>query len=164
MLPSFVYDEKSYDPHNILKGLFRGFFLVRVFRHIFTGPRTALKVTDGPISGKPWNAQILGMLSVTKYSIAYAAVQARQLLNSQEEWSVEDAHFNAEHFFYTILAIFDDAAHSTWYEETIDWWNRRVFGNSYTGSDRLTHDDDSDDEESDLSLLKAQHAARQAVQ
>lgn len=164
MLPSFVYDEKSYDPHNILKGLFRGFFLVRVFRHIFTGPRTALKVTDGPIAGKPWNAQILGMLSVTKYSIAYAAVQARQLLNSQEEWSVEDAHFNAEHFFYTILAIFDDAAHSTWYEETIDWWNRRVFGNSYTGSDRLTHDDDSDDEESDLSLLKAQHAARQAVQ
>lgn len=68
MLPSFVYDEKSYDPHNILKGLFRGFFLVRVFRHIFTGPRTALKVTDGPIAGKPWNAQILGMLSVTKYS------------------------------------------------------------------------------------------------
>lgn len=114
-------------------------------------------------------------------------IKARQLLNSQEEWSVEDAHFNAEHFFYTILAIFDDAAHSTWYEETIDWWNRyvvvssisshklihhslnfspstpltrRVFGNSYTGSDRLTHDDDSDDEESDLSLLKAQHAAR----
>ena len=37
--PSFLYDiETAYDEENEDIGLFHGFLLVRVYRHIFTGP------------------------------------------------------------------------------------------------------------------------------
>ncbi|KIL55570.1 hypothetical protein M378DRAFT_28536, partial [Amanita muscaria Koide BX008] len=41
--PSFLYDEDiPYDPHNKDAGLLKGHVLIRAYRHIITGPRTAL--------------------------------------------------------------------------------------------------------------------------
>jgi hypothetical protein len=45
-LPSFLYEsETAYDGENEDIGLFCGFLLVRVYRHIFTGPSSVMNPT-----------------------------------------------------------------------------------------------------------------------
>ena len=44
--PSFLYETDTlYDKDNEDLGLFRGYLLVRVYRHIFTGPSSAMNPT-----------------------------------------------------------------------------------------------------------------------
>ena len=94
--PSFLYPEDGYDPEAIDENLLRGPFLLSVrhdsvsvastadlsfctsqwkcFRHIFTGPRTAMKSTPGKTPGKKCLADLHHMTKVTPGNIAYAAV------------------------------------------------------------------------------------------
>jgi len=88
--PSFLYETGTiYDEKNEEVGLFRGFLLVRVglffidyesrdvafqvFRHIFTGPSTAMNSSTGPHKTK---AKKFKLTEVTGRTIAYASVQA----------------------------------------------------------------------------------------
>jgi hypothetical protein len=90
--PAFLYDQKiKYNPEYEDTGLFRGYVLVRVccsllfnicvltlrkaFRHIFTGPSSAIRGHRD--ATKPSKAQMHGLTAVTGRTIAYAAVQVR---------------------------------------------------------------------------------------
>jgi hypothetical protein len=91
-LPSFLYDQKvQYNESDEVTGLFRGFLLVRVrrysvnhllrlqiclqvYRHIFTGPSTAMNPTHNAPKSK---AKMFNLKVVTGRTIAYACVQAR---------------------------------------------------------------------------------------
>ncbi|KAG1729741.1 hypothetical protein EDD22DRAFT_788805, partial [Suillus occidentalis] len=64
-LPTFLYDESMFDPAKKSQGCLRGYYLKRVFRHIFTGPS----------STKTPKGRIHGMTSPLPRAIAYAAVQ-----------------------------------------------------------------------------------------
>ncbi|KAG2029847.1 hypothetical protein BDR03DRAFT_879757 [Suillus americanus] len=68
MLPGEKYDEDS-----MTDGLFKGYFLVCIMRHIFTGPSTAL----GEDSHATWscNASLHDMTAVQPEHIAYACIQ-----------------------------------------------------------------------------------------
>ena len=71
--PSFLYEnETAYDEENEDIGLFRGFLLVRVFRHIFTGPTSAM---DPKTKAKKSKAKKFRLTKVTRRMIAYASVQ-----------------------------------------------------------------------------------------
>jgi hypothetical protein len=93
-LPSFLYEKGTvYNPDNEVTGLFHGFLLVRVctyfvvtfiisncylqvYRHIFTGPKSALGVQD--LNGRNKNkARLFHLKAVTGRTIAYACVQVR---------------------------------------------------------------------------------------
>jgi hypothetical protein len=52
----------------------------KVFRHIFTGPNSATRLSESSIVPRRTNAKIHGMKKVTPASIAYAAVQVSMLL------------------------------------------------------------------------------------
>jgi hypothetical protein len=74
-LPSFLYENgTAYDRENEDVGLFRGFLLVRVYRHIFTGPSSALNPTAKVNKSK---ARKFKLTEVTGRTIAYASVQVR---------------------------------------------------------------------------------------
>ena len=74
-LPSFLYESgTAYDRENEDIGLFRGFLLVRVYRHIFTGPSSALNPTAKVNKSK---ARKFKLTEVTRRTIAYASVQVR---------------------------------------------------------------------------------------
>ena len=74
-LPSFLYEnETAYDRENEDMGLFRGFLLVRVYRHIFTGPSSAMNPTAKVNKTK---ARKFKLTEVTGRTIAYASVQVR---------------------------------------------------------------------------------------
>jgi len=77
--PSFLYDsETAYDEENEDIGLFRGFLLVRVYRHIFTGPSSAMNPTAKVNKSK---ARKFGLTKVTGRTIAYACVQVCERLS-----------------------------------------------------------------------------------
>ena len=88
-LPSFLYPETDYNPDAIDETLLRSPFLVSVshsincicitnlskcYRHVFTGARTAMKVTKGKTPGKKCIADIYNMTEVMPRTIAYIAV------------------------------------------------------------------------------------------
>ena len=98
--PWFMYNNNEpLDPEEKDKGLCRGYILVwvnifwlaktflpssrwQVFRHIFTGPSSAI---TGTRSGtKPSKSQIRGLTQVTGRTIAYAAVQVSVVFYTQE--------------------------------------------------------------------------------
>lgn len=91
--PVFLYDKKQFDPEQIEKGLFHGYFLVRVcsffclliynisitfqvFYHIFTGPSSTLAGHAASRGTKLPIANEMGMCHVTLYHIVYTALQA----------------------------------------------------------------------------------------
>ena len=74
--PTFLYDElQPYDTLNKIMGLLEGHVVIRVYRHIMTGPRTAcephlITLKDSRCkTGKNYFAKS------DKYTIAYAATQ-----------------------------------------------------------------------------------------
>jgi len=78
--PSFLYDtETAYDEENEDIGLFRGFLLVRVYRHIFTGPSSAMNPTAKVNKSK---ARKFRLTEVTGRTIAYACVQVRDCVST----------------------------------------------------------------------------------
>ncbi|KAG1759612.1 hypothetical protein EDD22DRAFT_752920, partial [Suillus occidentalis] len=73
-LPTFLYDESMFDPIKKSQGCLRGYYLKRVFRHIFTGPSSALNANARRGTKTP-KGRIHGMTSPLPRAIAYAAVQ-----------------------------------------------------------------------------------------
>ncbi|KAG1860517.1 hypothetical protein C8R48DRAFT_576489, partial [Suillus tomentosus] len=74
-LPTFLYDESMFDPAKKSQGCLRGYYLKRVFRHIFTGPSSALNPNARRGTKTP-KGRSHGMTSPLPRAIAYAAVQA----------------------------------------------------------------------------------------
>jgi hypothetical protein len=78
-LPSFLYDQtEEYDPDRRHIGLLRGDLVVRVFRHIFTGPGTAMTGISN-YSTKGCKAKIHRMTTITPATIAYAATMVMSI-------------------------------------------------------------------------------------
>lgn len=78
--PTFLYESETvYDEQNEDIGLFRGFLLVRVFRHIFTGPTSAM---DPKTRANKSKAKKFKLIKVTGRMIAYAAIQVSFLIHS----------------------------------------------------------------------------------
>ena len=69
--PVFCYDESKYDPSNPNKGLLKGYVLLCVYRHIFTGPRTAL---GGKPTGRRAHGALNNLTKPTPKTIGYAAI------------------------------------------------------------------------------------------
>ncbi|KAI0070474.1 hypothetical protein K474DRAFT_1776783 [Panus rudis PR-1116 ss-1] len=135
----FLYpDGRQYEEHNELPGLFRGHLLLRVMKHIYTGPSTWNK-GPGHQTCKLSNAQRMDMGErVTARAIAYAAVQARVAICSASEWSTEDMDFSHEEFYWAVVETIEDESEANEHqdravqtqpspESTIDYFNRKLF-------------------------------------
>ncbi|THH09854.1 hypothetical protein EW146_g8559 [Bondarzewia mesenterica] len=116
--------EDTYDPEEPWKGLFRSQLLISAFKHVFTSPSSVEKEVKATRSG---NARIHGMICVTLASIAYIATQVRSTpflfsslipikqaqvwfaLSSLAVFSRTDTVTDSEHFYNSVLDLFDDA-------------------------------------------------------
>ncbi|KAI0349320.1 hypothetical protein OH77DRAFT_1432160 [Trametes cingulata] len=129
--PSFLYDQEAASEDDYLAGLLRGPYLKMCLKSLLTGP-SSVKLTFGrkdKTPGKPPIAMKYKLTSVSPRAIAYTAVLVRCELSSQLEFSPTDVGgFNACDFYNNIVELFEDPT-SKWCQETLDWWNTRVFGN-----------------------------------
>ncbi|OBZ73011.1 hypothetical protein A0H81_06633 [Grifola frondosa] len=98
--PTFLYADGQFDLNNMDAGLCMGEYLVRCFRHVYTGKRTAMSAPTWMAKGgrKPIS-ELNGMTTVTPRSIAYIAVLARFILNDQDGWSANDNKFIGADFY-----------------------------------------------------------------
>ncbi|KIL66690.1 hypothetical protein M378DRAFT_74929 [Amanita muscaria Koide BX008] len=74
--PSFLYDETiPYDPHNKDEGLLQGHVLIRAYRHIITGPKTALKPDLIKAKNSRCKSEKIVLTKSDRYTIAYTVSQ-----------------------------------------------------------------------------------------
>ncbi|KAJ6552937.1 hypothetical protein B0H19DRAFT_1263374 [Mycena capillaripes] len=154
-LPSFLWADGSYDPDNWDRGLLRGDLLLRTVRHIWTGPSSAC---TGLKDGIPavCNARLHAKYTVDPEIIACAATQARTML-STKDWKLRDGSFNNEEFYDAIIKLFSGLPDDPWAVETLDWYQRNVFGDADLPSDRA----DAEPTPNAADIILTQRAARQ---
>ncbi|KAG1718990.1 hypothetical protein EDD22DRAFT_963484 [Suillus occidentalis] len=145
--PSFLYKDNKYDQEDPTKGLFKGDFLVRAFKHIFTSPSSAAETrpdeestpeplykrsrTQGERCTRSDVATLLGMRSVQLRAIAYSAVQLRFALSSCGSWRIIDDDFDHDQFYAYMVDYFEHPPTPTAkisVDALLVWWNRKIFG------------------------------------
>lgn len=123
--------------------------VTKVYRHLFTGPRTALSGAS-EANARPSKAMIYQRKSCDAPTIAYAAVQESRseqiivltdkfsqtyfLLSSAKTWRPKIGNFDLQDLYSRILLLFEDNE-DEWVKETLEWWNRYVV----LESDRRDH-------------------------
>ncbi|KAJ7732327.1 hypothetical protein DFH07DRAFT_968430 [Mycena maculata] len=126
--PSFFWAEGSYDPEDLDNGLLRGHLLLRVFRHIWTAPTSALNGLDKGIPAV-CNARVHAKYSVEPEMVGYACAQARTIL-STKQWDVRDSAYNYERMFNAVVKLFSGLPDDPWALETLEWYQDNVFGDA----------------------------------
>ncbi|KAJ4488968.1 hypothetical protein C8J55DRAFT_558005 [Lentinula edodes] len=101
--PAFLYDEYEACDNDPESGLFLGSLLYRVFCAIFFGPST---VMDGKFK-KNSIADRNGMRCITGRHIAYAAVQTRFALSTNDKWNHDKDYFIYSEFYQDIVDYFE---------------------------------------------------------
>ncbi|KAG1816573.1 hypothetical protein EV424DRAFT_1348185 [Suillus variegatus] len=164
--PAYLYPGdiagEDFDSEDILEGLFRGYLLERVTKHVFTSPSSALKagVSNGT---RACNAKLHGMAGVEAEHIAYAAVQARFAISSLDKWKDRDALFYYTDFYTRIVNLIRGRIDREWVDSLLGHYNesRKLFGNE--NGARLSHSANVEcSEDDDMIAIERQLAARAA--
>ncbi|KAF7422999.1 hypothetical protein PC9H_011163 [Pleurotus ostreatus] len=163
--PAFLYDATEYDKTNPESGLFKNRALVLILRHILVGP-SAVKSNTRSTLPRRCNASILGISDINGHLIAYAACQARFMLNAQTDWTRMDGKFDSSAFYDRITHYFKTGVEQgdANVNELLKWYQSEVFsgsGLSQEDEDSDSDDDESDDEDEDA-LIQRQRELRQS--
>ncbi|KAG2127025.1 hypothetical protein BD769DRAFT_1668151 [Suillus cothurnatus] len=137
---------EAFDLTNVQDGLFEGFLVEHVMKHVLTGPLSALTGDDFHISNS-CNAVIHGMMTVEAEDIAYAAVQAHSTITSCDKWTAED-----------------DKA---WAAATLQHYNLKLFKDkagcaAALSTSKTSNAGDLDEDEDDVVLMCKQFALQSA--
>ncbi|KAG1764281.1 hypothetical protein EV702DRAFT_1205055 [Suillus placidus] len=130
--PAFLYlgntAGEDFDLEDIIEGLFRGYLLERVTKHIFTSLSSALKA--GVSSGtRTCNAKLHGMKEVGAEHITYAVVQACFAISSLEKWKDHDSLFYYTDFYTRIVNLIQGRKDKGWVDSLLGHYNEKLFGN-----------------------------------
>ncbi|KAG1722129.1 hypothetical protein EDB19DRAFT_2044134 [Suillus lakei] len=130
--PAFLYPGNTagedFDLEDIIEGLFRGYLLERVTKHIFTSPSSALKAGVSSRT-RACNAKLHGMKEVGAEHIAYAVVQARFAISSLEKWKDHDGLFYYTDFYTRIVNLIRARKDKGWVDSLLGHYNEKLFGN-----------------------------------
>ncbi|KAJ7146244.1 hypothetical protein C8R44DRAFT_845460 [Mycena epipterygia] len=130
--PSCFYADDEYDPTDPERGLFRSEFILRVLRHLWTAPSSAM---DLEVRLSP----------------------ARTML-STSDWATKDGNYNYVKLFDSIVALFETDPTDAWVVDTVKFLQAGMFGSG--NAESASGSSDSDDEESEAAAILARRAAR----
>ncbi|KAG1904887.1 uncharacterized protein F5891DRAFT_1184309 [Suillus fuscotomentosus] len=100
----------------------------QVFRHIFTGPSSAISATAHKGTKAP-KGRIHGMTSPLPRAIAYAAVQAYFQLSSATQWRQQIGDFDLVLLYDRVVNMFEgNSINKQWVQETLDHWKSETPG------------------------------------
>ncbi|KAF9033896.1 hypothetical protein BJ165DRAFT_1534448 [Panaeolus papilionaceus] len=144
--PSFMWPAGGFvaGVENREVNLLQSRILVRVYRHIFTTPSSALKDLNDTITKSVQGmAKKEKMTNVMPASIAYACVMLRHAATCTTSWDQHDRSFNYQRYFAIVVALFDkddEDADIEWIHDTLKWWDTMIFGMespNYDGSNLM---------------------------
>ncbi|KAF8490647.1 hypothetical protein F5888DRAFT_1637981 [Russula emetica] len=158
-MPVFLYEDYTYNPEDPEEGLFRGAYLTLI--DILFGTN-AVNAKHAKRNDQPRHhcvGEMYGLASISPENIAYGAVVARFCLSSKRVWNNKDDHFDYCTFYQVIVMRLADGE-DPWVQDTIAWWNKRVFGNE---RGRLTVGDPSDERDEKWHRFVCRRAGRKAA-
>ncbi|PPQ73254.1 hypothetical protein CVT24_009969 [Panaeolus cyanescens] len=130
-LPAFIWKEGEHDPEDWEHKMFQSPLLLRVFKHLFTSPSSALSNEVGASKSSRSQARIHGMKSVTLPSIAYTCAMVRYALSVVDDFRNDDKIFKIKDFYRFLLKDFlNEKENPILVQTTINWYNVHVFGTS----------------------------------
>ncbi|KAG2117891.1 uncharacterized protein F5147DRAFT_806552 [Suillus discolor] len=155
---------EAFDLTNVQDGLFEGFLVERVMKHVLTSPSSALAGDNFHISNS-CNAVIHRMMIVEAENIAYAA--ACSAITSCDKWTTEDSKFSYRKFYYRIIDIIRNLPDKAWATATLQHYNLKLFkdkaGRAAALLTSATSDaGDLDEDEDNVALMRKQFALRSA--
>ncbi|KAG1805027.1 uncharacterized protein HD556DRAFT_1437185 [Suillus plorans] len=163
--PAFAYEGDSpgenFNPLDMQNGLFKGYLMKRVFRHIFKGPSSALANDGEVVTTRSGNAKLHNMLKVDAEHVAYTFVQCRFSISSRDKWQAMDGKYDYHEAYYRIIRAIQEPFDQTWADSLLEWWNMSVFGDK-AGIPVFDVSDDDNEEEDDLISMRKQFASREA--
>ncbi|KAG1728048.1 uncharacterized protein EDB91DRAFT_1060800 [Suillus paluster] len=125
--PAFAYEGDSpgenFDLLNMQDGLFKGYLMKWVFRHIFKGPSSALVKDREAVTTCSGNAKLHNMTRVDAEHIAYTFVQACMSISSRNNWQATDGNYNYHDTYYRIIKAIRDPFDQEWADSLLKWWN-----------------------------------------
>ncbi|KIK35590.1 hypothetical protein CY34DRAFT_95817, partial [Suillus luteus UH-Slu-Lm8-n1] len=126
--PAFIYEGtppgNDFDPDNVQEGFLKGYYLKRVFRHIFTSPSSAL-IPDGETNTiRGCNAKLHGMEKVEPEHIAYAFIQSQFSIAARDKWHETDGCYKYSEAYTRLIKAIREAPDRTWAESLLQWWNQ----------------------------------------
>ncbi|KAK7692024.1 hypothetical protein QCA50_005429 [Cerrena zonata] len=143
IFPRWLYPhDQVYVPKDENEGLFKGYFLIRVLRNLYTGYRS---VRNGPdkISkrSRAQNAaQRMGVSELTVRMIAYGCCQAQFAINNQGRWDESYYDFDLKDFYWNVVELLSTGDEGA---KAVAFLNNQVFGVAVpeharlSGSERL---------------------------
>ncbi|KAJ7750239.1 hypothetical protein B0H16DRAFT_1549981 [Mycena metata] len=157
--PSCFYADGTYDSNDPAIGLFRAPFLLRIGRHLWTTPSSAM---DGATSLKTIsNARAHGQFIVTREMIGYICCHGRNML-STADWAVKDGAYNYQKLFNKVVKLFKKD-NDPWVVDTLKWYQDGIFGQCRNAStEDRDSDNDDDDEDDDVAIINARRAERES--
>ncbi|KAG0705116.1 hypothetical protein DFH29DRAFT_997158 [Suillus ampliporus] len=157
---------KAFDLTNVQDGLFDGFLVERVMKHVLTSPLSALAGDKFHVSNS-CNAVIHRMMTVEAENIAYAAIQACSAITSHDKWTAEDSKFSYRKFYYRIINVIHNLPDKAWATAILQHYNLKLFkdkaGHAAALSTSATSDArDLDEDEDNVALMRKQFALQSA--
>ncbi|KAI0311282.1 hypothetical protein OF83DRAFT_1069090 [Amylostereum chailletii] len=119
--PVLVYENHTYTPGDVWKGLFHGPLLVKAYKHVFTSPSSAIGDSK---SKKGSNAGKHRMNRVTRASIVYIATLTRFSLQNVAVFSRTDKVADSQRFYTSMTEMLDDPDFMDEVVELVAWWNK----------------------------------------
>ncbi|KAG1732623.1 uncharacterized protein EDB91DRAFT_1251671 [Suillus paluster] len=167
--PALLYKGKvageAFNPKNIQDGLFEGYLLERVMKHVLTGPSSAFGGDDFHVPNS-CNVSLHGMTSIEAENIAYAAVVARSAISSRDKWSVDDGTYSYRKAYYRTIDIICNPPDEVWAKAIIQHYNLKLFkdkgGRGAGLLNSATSDAGEDDEDDDIAVMCKQFALQSA--
>ncbi|OBZ65912.1 hypothetical protein A0H81_14118 [Grifola frondosa] len=153
-IPSFMLDDDivpNFNPRRPEIGALKSKIVEWCWNLIYKGPNAAIANTAPGIRGI---AKKNAMTQVTPESLTYTCLLLQFALSAQRKWSEDDGLFRGATFIKSILFLFEDPE---WAEDTLKWWNLRIFDTH--GTQNVFDDEMEDDDE--MAVILRHHAARQ---
>ncbi|KAG1728944.1 hypothetical protein EDD22DRAFT_410910 [Suillus occidentalis] len=121
--PSMFYDMSLYNPKNKKAGFLRGHAIVQGWRHIFTGPMSALSKDRTRRSSKPTKGKMHNLTEPGPLNIMYAAIQMYFVASNAESWTSEIGSMNLEEMYYTAVdLLLGEHAEDEWVKDLLQFW------------------------------------------
>ncbi|KAG1759637.1 hypothetical protein EDD22DRAFT_955715 [Suillus occidentalis] len=126
--PSMFYDMSMYDPKNKKKGFLRSRVVIQAWRHIFTGPMSALSKEHIGRSSKPGKGKMHHLAEPGIRNIMYAACQMYFTASNAESWTPVIGAMDLGDLYYRAVDIIQDSADQQWVKDLMKFWKDETPG------------------------------------
>ncbi|KAF9558889.1 hypothetical protein CPC08DRAFT_808973 [Agrocybe pediades] len=128
--PNFLHST-NIDKDRLWLSFLKGGLLVQAYKHVFTSLSSARvsreSAASSSASTRAGNAQLYGMTSVTKASIAYIATQVMFCLTAYPTFNKTHKSLEAVLFYNSILDYLNDPLFHEHNVALLKWWNLQIF-------------------------------------